>query len=255
MRYHDVLGISVTSNEAQINDAYNRSIEALNNSGFETTHPELFNRKIQELSKAKDECIEYISMPFARKMEIETKECVNNMSSPNVLHSWCCCGDGCGTCCICILVGAGIGGICWIGGKCQQAAEANEQRRRAEERNRRIAELNARYERESTEAIQLNNQLPTAKSQYQEACRKHEQIKTRLESFESQISIVNTFLNTNGVNVDLKETSAYRSLSQQRSSASNKEYRFRSRISDIESNLETIRNHEEERQRYLRNNN
>lgn len=255
MRYHDVLGVSVTSNEVQIIDAYNRSIEALNKSDFETTHPELFNRKVQELSKAKDECLEYISMPFARKMEIETNECVNNISSPNVLHSWCCCSDGCAACCTVIGVGALLGGIGGIGCRCQQAMEVSEQRRQAEERDRRIAELNTRYEQESSEAIQLNNQLPTTKSQYQEACRKHEQVKARLEAFESQISIVNTFLNTNGINVDLKETSAYRSLFQQHSSACNEEHRFRSRISDIESNLETIRNHEEERQRYLHNNN
>lgn len=253
MKYHDILGIPITANELQINDAFDKSIESL--SGFESTHTELYSRRVQELSKARDECLEYISMPFSRKMEIETKECIRNISSPNVLHSWCCCGDGCGNCCICIVVGAAIGGIGWIGCKCQQAAEANEQRRNAEERSRRISELNARFERERDEAVRLNNQLPTAKSQFQEACRKHEKLKTRLEAFETQLSIINRFLEDNNVNVDLKETSAYRSLYQQESSASNEEYRSKNRITEIESELDIIREHEDERQRYLRNNN
>lgn len=253
MRYHDILGVSVTANEMQINDAYNKNIEALNNSGFSSTRPELYSRRVIELTTAKDECIEYINMPFAKKVELETKACVNNFSSPHVLNSCCCCcNDGC---CSCILIGAMIGGISWAAFWCKGVIDEKEAQRQAEERKRRIAELNKRYEQESSEAIQLNNQLPTAKSQYQKACRKHEQIKTRLEAFESQITIINTFLDTNGVNVDLKETSAYRTLYQQCSGASNEEYRHRSRISDIESNLETIRNHEEERQRYLRNNN
>lgn len=253
MRYHDVLGVSVTANETQINNAYNKHIEALNNSGFSSTRPELYSRRVTELTTAKDECIEYINMPFAKKMELETKECVNNFSSPHVLNSCCCCCDE--GCCNCILIGAMIGGISWVAFWCKGVIDEKEAQYQAEERKRRIAELNNRYERERSEAIKLNNQLPTAKSEYQEACRKHEQIKTRLEAFESQISIINTFLDTNGVNVDLKETSAYRTLYQQRSSASNEENRLRSKVRDIESNLETIKNHEEERQRYLRKNN
>lgn len=248
MRYHDVLGVSTTANETQINNAYNKNIEALNNSGFSSTRPELYSRRVTELTTAKEKCIEYIKMPFAKKMELETKECVNNFSSPHALNS--CCWF-----CDCILIGAMIGGISGVVFWYKDVIDKKEAQRQAEERESRIAELYNRYERERHEAIQLNNQLPIAKSQYYEAYNKHERIKTRLEAFESKISIINTFLDTNGVNVDLKETSAYRTLYQQRSSASNEACFLESQISDIESNLETIENHEEERQRYLSNNN
>jgi len=254
MRYHDVLGVSVTANETQINNAYNKNIEALNNSGFSSTRSELYSRRVTELTTAKDKCIEYINMPIAKKMELEVKECVNNFSSPNVLNS-CCCEACCEGCCSCILCGAMIGGISGIAFGCKRIIDKLETKRQNEERERRIAELDERYERERIEAIQLKNQQPIAESQYKEATFEHKQIEERLEIFESLISIINTFLDTNGVNVDLKETSAYRALYQQCSDAFNEENRLVDIVSYIDSKIETIDNHEEERQRYKRNNN
>lgn len=252
MRYHDVLGVLTTANETQINNAYNKNIEALNNNGFSSTRPELYSRRVTELTTAKDECIEYIKMPFAKKMELETKECVKKFSSPHALNS---CYGCCEGCCSCILIGAIIGGISWVVFSCKEAIDKKEAKHQEKERERRIAELNNRYEQESNDAIQLNNRKLFVDSQHKKAKSKHDDLKTSLEAFESQISIINTFLDTNGINVDLKETSAYRTLYQQCSSASNEEYLCQSELIDIDSELETIKNHEEERQRYLHNNN
>lgn len=145
MRYHDILDIYVIASPEQIEEAYADKMAALNSS--EAT-PLLKQKKAAELSKAREDCIEYCNKRFGEKCSMEIVEMGRSAFEPNRLNG--CCEDCCADCCQCVCCTAiGVGmfsAVCAITSRvlAQKRAEAEEQRRRAEENaaRRRCEQLN-----------------------------------------------------------------------------------------------------------------
>ena len=240
MIYHDILGVNVLANASQIEDAYNNRIDSLKKSKFDIECPDLYLRKVQELANAKAKCLAYIKEPFVKKAELESKECAKKVFSPNVSYSCCCCDGVCKGCCIAIAVAAIVESICKVIKFYKDKQDKAELRQQEVERNRQARVLQERRARESQERLRLNHELMDTKQKFEEARRKHEEIKTRFSEFEPKLNIINEFLHSNGVWVDLKRSGAYVSLFQQTENAKNEEDRYKGKIRRIESDLHRL---------------
>lgn len=251
MIYHDILGVNIIASASQIEDAYQNHIDALKKSRFDIECPELYSRKVRELSNAKAECLAYIKEPFLKKAELETKECAARAFSPNVSYSCCCGDDKCWTCCTICFVTIAVIGFVSLFDWCKKQNEKAELRRQENERKQQTHVLYERRDRENEERIRLNSEMIDTKQMFEDARREHEELKTRLSEFESKITIINNFLHDNGVSADLKQSAAYVSLLQQTENALNEERRHENRIREIESELQQFEEHEIELQNFL----
>lgn len=187
MKYHDILDIYITASPEQIEEAYVDKLAALNCS--EAT-PSLKQRKAAELNKARVDCLEYCNKRFGEKCSMEIVEMGMVALEPNRVND--CCGDCnscCLNCCSCACYGA-IGAVvlsivCAITNKVltQKRAEAEEQRRIAEENaaRRRSEQLNAQIEQKTRVAAQCTAKRSALNA---ELNHRQEQFKTQTRIFE-----------------------------------------------------------------------
>lgn len=99
MKYHDILDIYVTATPEQIDEAYTKKLAVLNCSD---ASPSIKQRKEAELSKAREDCLEYRSKRFGEKCAMEIADAGRTALEPNRMND--CCSD-CTGCCSCICWG------------------------------------------------------------------------------------------------------------------------------------------------------
>ena len=257
MKSHDVLEISVFANSEQIENAYSVQMNALIKNGYDKTYPNLYSRKVNELKKAKEECLKYISAPIMKKAELEIQDCANKAYSPNVLHSWCWAGDTCGNCCLvvfCIAMGAAglsiLGGLIGIGTGIHAKVKKEQDKLEAKRRNDEMARLDRRHDEESELLRSLDPEYQELNSNAEQAERKQTYLNTQLDEFESYMNLVCSFLGNSGVSVDLRETNGYKEIYNKTINAKNELNHYHSRLKEIEAIQDTISQHEREREDY-----
>ena len=86
MKEHDILGISVFDDKEEIEKAYQTKLAAINaSSGYK----ELAKGKIDELTRAKEQCLIYRDSTFSQKIVGEIKDVGRSVADTNTLNNLC----------------------------------------------------------------------------------------------------------------------------------------------------------------------
>ncbi len=200
MRAHDILGVTVMADTAKIESAYSDKMDILHKNGFDKAQPVLYYKKAEELKKAREECMAYINAPFARKTQLEMKDCMDRMRSPNVTNS-CCCGNSCESCCettCCVILGAGgitLAGI--IAYRLQKAMNRS-----------KFEELRDRYIKEEKELEKLKNKKDETNAEIKEKEAEKKRLQEQLDIIQNNADILNNFIKDNGVSGDFMDSEA-----------------------------------------------
>ncbi len=207
MKYHDILDIYVTASPEQIEKAYADKIAALNSC---EASPLLKQKKTAEFSKAREDCLKYCDKSFSEKCSMEIVDIGRSALEPNRVND--CCGDCnscCLNCCSCAcygVIGAVVLGI--VGGVAskilaQKRAEAEEQRRIAEENaaRRRSEQLNELIAKKTNDVSQCTAKRATLNA---ELNHRQELLNAQNKIFEESRQNIIAFCNK--INLPLTET-------------------------------------------------
>ncbi len=255
MKSHDVLKISVFADSEQIENAYSVQMNALIKNGYDKTYPNLYSRKVNELKKAKEECLKYISAPIMKKAELEIQDCADKAYSPNVLHSWCWAGDTCGNCCLvvfCIALSAAglsvLGVLIGIGTEIHAKVKEVQNKHEAKRRNDEMERLKRRHNEEIELLLSLDPEYQELESTAKQAERKQKELNTQLDEFELYMNLVCSFLEKSGTPIDLRETNGYKEIYNKTINTKNELNRYHGRLKEIDAIRDTISQHEHERE-------
>lgn len=275
MRAHDILGLTVFSNAEQVENAYLEKMSALSANGSEKQYPAAYKRKMEELAKAREECLEYIGSSFLSKTKREIKDSFDSSVSSNMYRAgstccwWnCCCEGKCcdceeekccgcdcsnkdGDCCsnLCEGVLSACGGLVIIavaiGGFAVFIRWAN---KRSDEnmRNRQIEEQNRQREmaaRETARYNELNSNLNGVMQGLKSAQADLDAAHAIRTDFESKLNIINELLSRNGEGIYYQKTDAYKEVIDKETGCRERADNLNRAINQINEEIEEINRH------------
>lgn len=276
MRAHDILGLTVFANAEQVENAYREKMSTLSASSFEEQYPAAYKRKAEELAKAREECLEYISSSFLSKTKREIQNSFDTSVSSNMYRAsstccwWnCCCeGDSCcdvdgekccgcdcsnkdGDCCsnLCEGVLSACGGLVIIAvaiGGCAAFIRCANKKSDENIRNRQIEEQNRQREmaaRETARYNELNGNLNDVTQGLKSAQVDLDAANATLTDFESKLKIINEFLSRNGEGIYYQKTDAYKEVIDKETECREKVDNLTYAINQINEEIEEINRH------------
>lgn len=280
MKAHDILSLTVFANAEQIENAYQGKLHALSDGNHKDQFPEAYKCKIEELARAREECLEYLNSSFLTKTKREIKDSMSRVVTANVSRAsgcCCCCGideaDDCvncddGTCCGgCCDVGACVDCDCdtcccsccncngsffacigyiviaVLGGFGIWGISRLVGFVRREQRTAKQEEDRLQLERDTNRLSELNVALEKTKKEVNTAKSERDKAEINFKYIADRIEALNVFLNQNGVDVDLTKSNIYQKRQDELNACISRVNQLNVRVEQINIEINKIEHH------------